>query len=188
MSQGVSEQLLGRALMVVGAVLGLVSIFLPRADAGTFSGIEQNTILQASALDGALIAIGALLTAVAALRSQERGAAGGMAILLGLAGLAYALFVGLDRGANLRYCAVLEPSVCTTEKPGLGIYALGLAGLLAAAGGFGLRRDSLGYDWADQEATHKQCPDCAEEVLAAARVCRFCGHEFAEAPPVSPPA
>ncbi len=28
----------------------------------------------------------------------------------------------------------------------------------------------------------KICPDCAEEVKAAARVCRFCGHRFEEAP------
>jgi len=25
---------------------------------------------------------------------------------------------------------------------------------------------------------HKQCPDCAEQVLAAARKCRFCGYRF----------
>jgi hypothetical protein len=25
---------------------------------------------------------------------------------------------------------------------------------------------------------HKQCPDCAERVLAEARVCRFCGYRF----------
>ena len=26
--------------------------------------------------------------------------------------------------------------------------------------------------------TYKQCPDCAEQVLAAARKCRFCGYRF----------
>ena len=28
------------------------------------------------------------------------------------------------------------------------------------------------------EPTHKQCPDCAEQVLAAARKCRYCGYRF----------
>ena len=32
----------------------------------------------------------------------------------------------------------------------------------------------------------KVCPDCAEEVLAAARKCRFCGYRF-DAPPPPPP-
>jgi len=27
-------------------------------------------------------------------------------------------------------------------------------------------------------ASRKQCPDCAEEVLAAAKICRFCRHQF----------
>ncbi len=27
----------------------------------------------------------------------------------------------------------------------------------------------------------KVCPDCAEEVKAQARICRYCGHEFASA-------
>ena len=40
---------------------------------------------------------------------------------------------------------------------------------------------------ADQPAT-KVCPDCAETVLAAARICRFCRHEFKpEARPVAEP-
>jgi len=34
--------------------------------------------------------------------------------------------------------------------------------------------------------TLKTCPDCAEQVLAAARICRFCRHEFAADPPPSP--
>jgi hypothetical protein len=36
-------------------------------------------------------------------------------------------------------------------------------------------------------AGSKVCPDCAETVLAAARICRFCRHEFPE-PPVVPEA
>lgn len=31
-------------------------------------------------------------------------------------------------------------------------------------------------------APNKKCPDCAEQVLADARICRFCRHEFADLP------
>lgn len=34
----------------------------------------------------------------------------------------------------------------------------------------------------------KTCPDCAEEVLEAARKCRFCGYRFDEADPPAPTA
>ena len=33
-----------------------------------------------------------------------------------------------------------------------------------------------------EEGGHKTCPDCAETVLAAARVCRYCGYRFEQAP------
>lgn len=35
---------------------------------------------------------------------------------------------------------------------------------------------------AEDASSDKACPDCAETVKAAARVCRFCGYRFAEAP------
>lgn len=36
--------------------------------------------------------------------------------------------------------------------------------------------------WAEAEAATKKCPDCAETVLADARVCQHCGYRFAPAP------
>ncbi len=41
-------------------------------------------------------------------------------------------------------------------------------------------------DGAPPAAGTKLCPDCAETVLAAARVCRFCRHEFPAVPIVAP--
>src|SRR5258708_7290805 len=34
-------------------------------------------------------------------------------------------------------------------------------------------------------AAQKKCPDCAEMVLAEAKKCRFCGHEFSPAVPLA---
>lgn len=44
------------------------------------------------------------------------------------------------------------------------------------------RRDTVPPPSAAAAAPHKPCPDCAEEVRAAARKCRFCGHMFDAAP------
>lgn len=62
---------------------------------------------------------------------------------------------------------------------------LALFGLVAApTGGWMLAASAVG-DVADSAATawenrHKRCPDCAERVRAEARVCKHCGHRFAQ--------
>jgi hypothetical protein len=76
---------------------------------------------------------------------------------------------------------------------GLGGIALLTACLAAVSSGSGSKgRNSLRVQAAnvppppladaeassDREDAMKRCPDCAENVKAAARVCRFCGYRF----------
>lgn len=69
-----------------------------------------------------------------------------------------------------------------TASIGSGIWTLYVGAVLAIVAGFILRgskstpaRQASEVDDKDT----KTCPQCAERVKAAARVCRFCGHQFA---------
>lgn len=42
-----------------------------------------------------------------------------------------------------------------------------------------MRRGYRAGKWIRSPDSLKSCPQCAEKVKAAAKVCRFCGHQFA---------
>ena len=44
-----------------------------------------------------------------------------------------------------------------------------------------LRESAVAPQAASLAGDEKTCPQCAEQVKAAAKVCRFCGHSFAAA-------
>lgn len=140
-AEGKNDAILGLGLLLVGAVVMVIAVFLPQAEVNTFAQIAHNTILQNDTTAGLLIVLGAILAVAIGYRAWTReSATAALGILIGLGALAYALFVGLDKKANLTLCSSLDHSVCVTGSPGIGIYGLGLGGLLVAAGSFGLSR------------------------------------------------
>ncbi|HEY8775164.1 MAG TPA: zinc ribbon domain-containing protein [Gaiellaceae bacterium] len=70
---------------------------------------------------------------------------------------------------------------CEKANPGIGLYVAGIGGPLMAVGGVQMlsARRTTKPPVAD-EAT-KACPECAETVKAAARVCKHRGYRFAPA-------
>lgn len=65
----------------------------------------------------------------------------------------------------------------------LGLFYVAFANPMAPSVGGG----STGETWTRVPAKLKTCPRCAEEVKAAALVCRFCGHEFPQEKPAPGP-
>lgn len=111
-------------------------------------------------------------------------------IVLGVIAIAVAIYHGTDED-SLTLCpvtpggrgldALLDERDCSKASPAAGIYLAGIGGLLAAAGGFQMRNAPGRREGSGGPEPTKVCPDCAETVLAAARVCRYCGHNFGEA-------
>ena len=77
-------------------------------------------------------------------------------------------------------------TACTTASPGIGLYLAGVGGGLLALGGVYLHAaaptPSSGAQTRVEVASAremKRCPDCAEDVMAEARICKHCGFRFA---------
>jgi hypothetical protein len=130
-------------LTLLGAAVMLVAVFLPRVDSNTFARVAQNTLIQSG---GGWWFIGiAVILAGSAWFSYQHHAAGAGPMVLGLIAIGIAVYYGTSK-SSLTLCPVNQSAAnalgigCTKASPGVGIYAAGVGGLLAAIGGWQMWR------------------------------------------------
>jgi hypothetical protein len=188
----------GAAIALAGAAATIIAVFLPRAESSAFSlgGIEQNTLIQSG--DGWPFILFAIAIIGAVYRSYSQGKKSWLVPILAVWIIGMAYYQGTNKDKMTLYR--IDPSTGSADysapsvkaSPGVGIYVAGVGGLLALAGGWQMRRDAepaaetrppaspaVAPPPAPPAVSTKNCPDCAETVMAEARVCRFCGYRFA---------
>jgi hypothetical protein len=170
---------LGMALVAVGAVGLAISVFLPYVEStGLFSSVKENSLIQQNGWYFLLIALAAVGTAY---RNYSAGRRGWAPIVWGLIALGYAIKYGADKSARTLYSIGTNGEANTSEGGkvggvGIGVYVAGAAGVVTAWGGWLMRKAEV-VEEAPSEQT-KRCPDCAETILAEARVCKHSGYRF----------
>lgn len=179
----------GFAMVLIGAGVAVIGTFLPKAETTALSlgGIEQNTLIQAGG--GWAIIIGGVILALVAYRAWSTGQRSWAILLISAYLIGQAFYQGSgSRLALYRIDQYGNPGQQVDASPGIGIYAVGVGGFLGLLGGWVIRQSSvlLTHEEDDEEYAvvpddepMKRCPDCAEVVLAAARICKHCRHEFA---------
>lgn len=155
------------ALLTLGSVLGL---------AATVIGLVKGSLVYALTVAGAVGVYGFLISFVL-LRFAERSR---WAKSEHRPYIEYgSIFVGASLALTL--FLILPPTREETDDFSL----LTVLGIAFVVGFFVLTVHTV-ERWRKQAApARKRCPDCAEEVLAAAKVCKHCGFRFE--PPAQPP-
>jgi len=151
----------------------VAAVFLPVSEpTSTLATIEQNTLIQQ---EGWSFIVFAVLAVISAYRSYRSGRRPWAPIVWGLLAVAYAIYMGTDKGLRTLYPVGPNGTpdtsgAGTVAAVGIAVYLAGASGLVMALGGRLMRQSPL----SGAQATAR-CPDCAETILAAARVCKHCG-------------
>lgn len=162
----------------IAAALAVVSVFLPALESSAFSTIAKNTLIQSG---GGWLILGCAVGILGAVyRVYSTRTSTWAVLVLGLVILVVAIYYGTGERTELEGVGpnpIAQEKVTVQGSPAVGIYAAGAAGLLAMLAGYMLGGGSVSsYQGANRRT--KVCPDCAETVLDAARICKHCGHRF----------
>jgi hypothetical protein len=163
------------ALAALGGIVVAVSVFLPLDESDSpFGRVAENSLIQHGGWW--LLIIGAVI-ALAAVATRQAGAV----ILLSLVAGAAALHFGSDKSLRTLYPIVNGEAQSngngTVVPLGKAVYVAGAGALLAFVGGLAMLSSRKVVTPEPVEET-KRCPECAETILAAARVCKHCGYRL----------
>lgn len=152
------------AIAMVGAVLMLIAIFLPRVESNEFGRVAQNTLIQAG--DGWLFIGLALGVAGWSWRAYHRRRRTLGPVVLGLVAIGVAIYDGTNR-EQLRLCSLNAAfsNDCSQASPSVGIYAAGVGGALAVIGGWQIWR-ARRFEWEATTADEETDPHSASASVA----------------------
>lgn len=175
-AEEVEPNVMALFVAVGAAFLGIVSVFLPALESETFSTIKHNALIQSGT---GFFIIGVCLAILgSAYRVYQSRTKSWTVCVGGVALIAAAIYAGTGKRAELEGTLLLTGQAVTAKaSPAIGIYAVGAAGAIALFAGYAIATNRGTLAPAGGRST-KTCPDCAESVLSAARICKHCGHEF----------
>lgn len=166
----------------VGALLVLLSMFLPQASSTSVAEIKDNLMIQNHPVS--LLCVLAAITGSVRFIMVGTKASASTVWWAGLWFLGWAIYDGATvQLKNLATGELIDTSASA------GMWALGVGCSIVALGGLMMRWPFFSFglvsgpamlksEHATMTADTKACPQCAETVKAAAKVCRFCGHSF----------
>lgn len=196
-NRAVSENPLGLGLVIVGAAALAISTFLPLVQpASALRMVEDNTLIQHAGW--MLIALALGIAASGYRASRGRPNQRWTPLILCAVAAVLVLVDANDKDMRTLYPVHPDGSVDTSQPGmvanlGIAIYVAG-AGVAAALIGSLILIQSAKQRAPDPLVTAsaksatKKCPDCAETILADAKVCKHCGYRFAPAATSSAPS